>query len=267
MNWNLDSIATVIGIVSGVFSIFQILKEFLSKDNVAIKQTNVNGDNIYIDNRSNTTITESHTHTTKTTYTSRSSDDDIGEIVLYAILGLGVLILSLALYSQTYKILPLICMILFTYSIWKEMSIPFASMSAKVFWLIKKLLILALIGTLFIMPNSIMEIINLIPNLNIESWSAVQEWFSKVVDVTFSLWNGDRLIMANIFFKIFGSLGLALFLFFQCRASFSIHREPKLSSVFLLILGFLFTLIILNIETFWGIIEPLRKGISKWTSS
>lgn len=261
---NLNTIATWVGILSGILSIFQIIKEFFKKDNIAVQQQNKNGDNYYIDKRSETKINYNRNSST-TTFSSNSSDD-WGIIILYLLAGFLVSFVSFAFYSQVYRILPAICIVFFTISLFKELSIPFTSKLAKFYWFFEKAILLSLIISLFFIPELILNTVDQTPHISIKSLPDLLNWFEDIFNIIKPLWDGDKMILLNLFGRIFGTLMLAFLLFIQILNKRKIHDTPQKSEFLIQIVFFFIFLIILNINSFWEFTLPIRITISTWIS-
>ncbi|HBC4130559.1 TPA: hypothetical protein RJW76_001481 [Enterococcus faecalis] len=252
-----NTFATWVGIVSGILSIIPIFKELLQKDNVAIKQTNRNGDNIYIDRRTNTTI-----NITNNSNSPTSGNDDMAFGIICIIMAIVTGVLSLGFYSQVYKLLPLIGLVLFMILAWKQRSVPFEGVSAKVYWFFSKVVYLILIFALFFIPNSIMELLNKIPSVAIESLPALTNWFDNILNISKSLWDGDRIILFNIVGRILGSFAIIWILLNEIRYKTKIHVKPKFSAFIKQLVFLSFFIIILNLDFVWNTALPLREYIS-----
>lgn len=260
---NINTFAAIVGIIAGICTVFQVVKEFIKPNlDTKIVQNNTTGKNIYIDKSTKINKTSSETNITK--YYSKRQDSSDEGVGITLILSIIISVISLAFYSQTYKLIPMICLLFLTFGIYRDTKIPFQNTKSKVQWAFQKLLVFIVIIILFFTPKSILNIINQIPEFNVDNFNDFLDWLTYSFNIIKDLILGSRIKLISLFLRIGVSFGLLIFLFEWIRSKKNTHMTQKSKELVGFFIYILILISILNFEYVWNLIEPLRNNIENW---
>ncbi len=257
----IDIIGTVIAIIAGLLTIIEFFKP---NSNAKVQQHNKNGINYYADNSTHVNNT-----TNKTTHINNSNTNNSNaevEITIAFLIGLLTLAIMLTFYSITYKLMPLICIILLTINIYRGTKVSFENKKAKIQWGLKNLFLLIVVTILLITPKSILNIIAQIPAFQYDNFYDVLDSLIFNIKFIFGLYQESLLLAFNLVGRIIVTIGLLINLListFTKTSSHKTHSNKDLISFLILALLMLFGT---NIEFIWNYIEPIRHSIENWFS-
>jgi len=261
----LNSLGTIIAIIAGLLTIYQIIKEFFNPNsNAKIQQHNVNGNNFYTDNSTHINTTTKTTHINNPTTYNSNNDDVVGNAILVWGIGLVILTIMLTFYSITYNLIPLICLILLTISIYRGTKLPFENINAKIQWASKNIIFLIVIIILLFIPESILNIINQIQVFRFESFKTVLDSLTFNIKLLISSYKESMLLFFNLVGRMIVSFGLLYYLFISIKTKTSTHKSHTKKDLFPFLIVTFFMLIGSNIEFVWNFAEPLRSSIENW---
>ncbi|MDF2068005.1 hypothetical protein [Bacillus sp. Cr_A10] len=260
---DINTIAAIVGIIAGIFTIFQVIKEFIKPNlDTKVEQNNSKGNNIYIDK--STKINKTMTETNITKYYPKSNDSGDEGIVITLILSIIISVISLAFYSQTYKLIPMISLLLLAFDIYRDKKIPFQNTKTKVQWAFQKLLVFIVIIILFFTPKSILNIINQIPEFRADTFNDFFDWLTYSFNIIKDLIQGSSIMLISLFLRIGVSFGLIFLLFEWIRSKKNTHKTQNNKELVGFFVYILLLICILNFEFIWNLIEPLRTSFENW---
>ncbi|MFC0525800.1 hypothetical protein ACFFGV_19665 [Pontibacillus salicampi] len=269
---NLDFLSAFISIVASILTILLAIKQFFSKDKTPrIKQDNKFGINTYTD--ASTTVNNSfkknitYNETVNNNGVKNTQNDDQLEKAI-ALFTLGTIILGiiLSVFSQTYKIVPAVCLLLLVIVLYKDSKLPFKNKAAKIQWGIERILTFALIITLHFIPQPIMNIINQIPPMKVSSFSVLLDWLGHNIKIIFDL-RHSPVILLNFVGIIVAIFIVVTLLIDEIRKHKNTHEYNGKSKIisFIILIGF--GLSFSNLDYVWYTIEPVRESVNSWFSS
>jgi len=258
----LNLVGTIIAIVSGLLSSIQIITKFIKPDsNVKIHQHNENGNNINIDN-------STHINASRSIIVNPDNNNSNNDIVIPAIIVIGLIVLAtmLAFYPMTYMLIPSLCILLLTINIYRDTTVSFESVKAKIQWALKNVVFLIVIFILLFTPKSILHIIDQIPKFHYDSFQNVLDSLINNIKFINYYFDLSNLLAINLVFRMLVTFLLFIHLFQSSIAKRSIIKAYK--PIDLLIFAFVTLLMLFgsNTEFFWNLVEPYRINIANWFS-
>lgn len=250
--------ATLITIIAGLLTIFQIGKELIKPSQAAkIKQSNKYGDNNYTDN---TTTINKTTNTTINTSNSNNNEE------YWLLVGLSVLtlLIILSLYQLVYNLIPVVCLILLSITIYRETKFPFEKYQTKIQWFAKNLFFIIMIFILFFTPNSITNTSNQIQTFRFDSFNNVLDSLMFNLNFIKNLFNESHLLAFALIGRILVTFGLLYYLVISSITKKTGHTTNNAKDLIAIILIAIFSIIGSNIEFFWDLSEPFRHNIENW---
>ncbi|WP_313803729.1 hypothetical protein [Cytobacillus sp.] len=251
--------ATIIAIIAGLLTIVQIIKEFSNPNsNAKIQQNNSHGNNYYLDNSTHIK------NTTKTTINNSNSSNSNDTIAFEVIIGFIIFAIMLILYSIIYKLIPIICLLLLSISIYRDTKVPFENSNVKIQWALKKIYFLIVIIILLFIPKSVLNTLEQIPGFGYESFAKVLESVTLNIKFIINLYNESTLLGFTLVGRILITFGLLLHLFISTIARIRIHKSQKPIDLVIFSICAILMILGLNIEYFWNLAEPFRHNVEIW---
>lgn len=248
------------GIIGVIATIIQTVKAFTKTEHTSkIKQTNQNGDNIYIDAPTN--INNRQTTTVNVNTKQSNAEVSLGLAFLGGLIGLSIM---LSAYQATYIFIPAICLLLLAINVYKDTKVSFENRMAKKQWAIKNIIFLTLILLLMFVPKTILTIINQLPKFQDESLPSALDSIGFNIKFILEYYKESNLLAFNLFSRILVTLLLIIYLLQSSFVKRSINKIYKRNDTLIFSSVILLMIIGLNVEFFWNLAEPYRNSISTW---
>lgn len=266
---SINLIATIVGIIAGIITIINFAKEVKKPQPLLStnQQNNINGSNYSFKNTTNvTTIRNTTNNTTIRSGDSNSSNSNY-EVIVYIICAIILSIILLSIYSFTYKILPALCLVLFSIKTYRDLRVPFEDNQAKNQWYYLQFLLAALLIILFILPKSILIIVNQIPPIEYETANALFKWFTNNGILLKDLISESPLSFYNILGRICVTMFVLIILTKLTFTKIDVHKTRSKKRIVELTFAMFLFFVFSNIIFFWNAVEPFRNAIETWFNS
>ncbi|WP_429973442.1 hypothetical protein [Enterococcus sp. AZ163] len=260
----LGFLGNIIGIGGFLYTVIKLVRKKVSTEEVDIERSNNSTTTKWY--RKKTTVRKRTTRTT----TSSSNEQMIMQLILYTI----IFVISFAIYSQTYNLIPTLCAIALIANIIAVGNKKIVSKQAKKALLVEYFSYLIILYFVLEIPVIIQDLLNKVPVINISSWSNFQVWFGSVIDVLKGIPIVEEhstfpLTFATLTFRIAGSY---IFVFLLMNKLWKNTKkgyidksftQSKIASTIQVVLFFVF----LNLNEFVKLLTPLKNFICSWFSS
>lgn len=263
---SINLISSIVAIIAGLVTIINFIVGIKNSKSASPtnQQSNYKGDNYNLHSTQNiNTVNKTTNYTTfKNENLKGSSSDD--HIVVYILFSIIISVVLLSVYSLTYKVLPTLCLILFSIKIFKDLKVPFENNKAKLQWYYIQILSFILLLILFTLPKSISNILDETPVIKYETSSALFTSFFETAEFIIDLYVNSLLSFFNISGRIFITIMVLIMLTKLIFTKTYIHEVKTIRKLIELTFVFILFVVISDIDSFWGVIEPLRNAIDNW---